>query len=639
MTDWNHTTPLVDPADLAKAMVVLRVEGDNPSDPSQDNLQQISAADLINRSRVDLSAFTGSTLVGADDGSSGTLFTTVQEFIDTTRGLPVSIKAFGAKVDGTTDDTFAFANAIASGRDIMLEPGTMVITPVTMANNDQRIIGSRSTTIKRKASSAGNLITITGASCALLGFKIDGNSANQTYSYNGREVFVSGAKATVSGLRIDNPQSHGIGLIKGALAPIITDNEINNAGDCGIFVDGNAGTGSDPAYGVCENNTVVDFGLQGGGGGATTSIGIGVRSATGGWRVTDNLVRNTAARTNDQLGIECWTNSNNMIVQGNVIDGSVANSMEFGLSVTGYGSVVSGNLVLGTASYAIESIDRGVSITGNVVRSPTGAGISINLNSGHTDPGDVITITGNTVENTSSTSASAAGIIVDGDSGVTPIAITIGGNTIHGLSQGIKINSQVVGYSITGNTLYNTGSTAAAIIADGAHGVVSGNSLTRANTAGTGNGGHISTNGTGVFVSANRIAGSGYIDNAVLIGSSAVNTVVAANFMTGCTNAVFSNSTASSVVVVNNVSTAGYALNAANYASGNFNLTNGSVVGQKMPLSLGVFTVSTLPSSSVTQGSQAYVTDANATTFNSIVAGGGSNKVPVTYDGTNWRIG
>jgi hypothetical protein len=38
-------------------------------------------------------------------------------------------------------------------------------------------------------------------------------------------------------------------------------------------------------------------------------------------------------------------------------------------------------------------------------------------------------------------------------------------------------------------------------------------------------------------------------------------------------------------------------------------------------------------------GAVAFVTDANATTFASIVAGGGANGVPVYSDGTNWRIG
>lgn len=50
-------------------------------------------------------------------------------------------------------------------------------------------------------------------------------------------------------------------------------------------------------------------------------------------------------------------------------------------------------------------------------------------------------------------------------------------------------------------------------------------------------------------------------------------------------------------------------------------------------------TVSALPTASGKAGARHFVTDANATTFASIVAGGGSNGVPVYSDGTNWRIG
>lgn len=39
------------------------------------------------------------------------------------------------------------------------------------------------------------------------------------------------------------------------------------------------------------------------------------------------------------------------------------------------------------------------------------------------------------------------------------------------------------------------------------------------------------------------------------------------------------------------------------------------------------------------KGIRRFVTDATATTFASIVAGGGANNVPVYSDGTNWRIG
>lgn len=50
------------------------------------------------------------------------------------------------------------------------------------------------------------------------------------------------------------------------------------------------------------------------------------------------------------------------------------------------------------------------------------------------------------------------------------------------------------------------------------------------------------------------------------------------------------------------------------------------------------YTVNSLPAAS-TPGQTAYVIDANATTFASVVATGGSNFVPVYSDGTNWRIG
>lgn len=54
----------------------------------------------------------------------------------------------------------------------------------------------------------------------------------------------------------------------------------------------------------------------------------------------------------------------------------------------------------------------------------------------------------------------------------------------------------------------------------------------------------------------------------------------------------------------------------------------------------GVYTVAGLPAAGTAgAGAKAAVSDANATTFNSVVAGGGSNFVPVISDGTDWRIG
>jgi hypothetical protein len=50
--------------------------------------------------------------------------------------------------------------------------------------------------------------------------------------------------------------------------------------------------------------------------------------------------------------------------------------------------------------------------------------------------------------------------------------------------------------------------------------------------------------------------------------------------------------------------------------------------------------VASLPAAATAgAGARYFVTDANATTFLSIVAGGGANKVPVVSNGTNWVIG
>lgn len=68
-------------------------------------------------------------------------------------------------------------------------------------------------------------------------------------------------------------------------------------------------------------------------------------------------------------------------------------------------------------------------------------------------------------------------------------------------------------------------------------------------------------------------------------------------------------------------------------------LTAGGAISSSNVVSTGVYVVSALPACASRQGSRAMVTDANATTFNSVVAGSGANILPVYCDGTNWKIG
>jgi uncharacterized protein YoxC len=51
------------------------------------------------------------------------------------------------------------------------------------------------------------------------------------------------------------------------------------------------------------------------------------------------------------------------------------------------------------------------------------------------------------------------------------------------------------------------------------------------------------------------------------------------------------------------------------------------------------YVVADLPAAASNTAMRTIVTDANATTFHSVVAGGGTDIVPVFSDGTDWRIG
>ncbi len=45
------------------------------------------------------------------------------------------------------------------------------------------------------------------------------------------------------------------------------------------------------------------------------------------------------------------------------------------------------------------------------------------------------------------------------------------------------------------------------------------------------------------------------------------------------------------------------------------------------------------PANRVIAGTRRFVTDANSTTFHAVAVGGGSNKMSVVSDGTDWHIG
>jgi hypothetical protein len=129
-----------------------------------------------------------------------------------------------------------------------------------------------------------------------------------------------------------------------------------------------------------------------------------------------------------------------------------------------------------------------------------------------------------------------------------------------------------------------------------------------------------------------------YGADALLLATGAGNTGIGRqagnNITTGANNTLVGNgSQASSATVSNEVTI------------GNSSVTSLRAPGLTMTVGLkwinnGTQTVAALVAAATAgAGARAVVTDANATTFHSIVAGSGANVVPVFSDGTNWRIG
>ena len=100
------------------------------------------------------------------------------------------------------------------------------------------------------------------------------------------------------------------------------------------------------------------------------------------------------------------------------------------------------------------------------------------------------------------------------------------------------------------------------------------------------------------------------------------------------TNTLFLNGAGNTSISVASSGVAQIGTTAAN-ALGSLLLANLTASGL---MRLGVYTVATLPSAASNAGALAQVTDSSVTTNGSTVAGGGSSRVPVFSDGTNWIV-
>lgn len=149
----------------------------------------------------------------------------------------------------------------------------------------------------------------------------------------------------------------------------------------------------------------------------------------------------------------------------------------------------------------------------------------------------------------------------------------------------------------------------------------------------------------------NTAVGARALDAATSSNNTAVGEDALGALTTGANNTAIGMQAGDSLTTGSNNTIIGYDADASSatvsneVTVGNASVTSFRIPGLTLTFSVkyfnhGTLTVATLPAAATAgAGARSFVTDANATTFASIVAGGGANGVPVYSDGTNWRIG
>lgn len=143
---------------------------------SNDNVSGINDFTAIYSA---LSASTGSSLIGYNQGSTGAVTETVQAKLKQT----LSVKDFGAKGDGTTDDTAAINAAllaISSGGALYFPTGTYKITSAITIPTHIKLYGDGSGSTKINCSGDGIYINTTSASSETYQQSIEGITLNGT---------------------------------------------------------------------------------------------------------------------------------------------------------------------------------------------------------------------------------------------------------------------------------------------------------------------------------------------------------------------------------------------------------------------------------------------------------------------------
>ena len=122
----------------------------------------------------------------------------------------VSVIDYGAKGDGSADDTAAFVAALAVGSPVFVPAGTYIVSGISVPANVSMAGSGRASVIKLKSTSTLPVLSI-GAGTDIKDLKIDGNKAAQTVTCHGI-LATDAIQSSIENVTITNTKGDGINV-------------------------------------------------------------------------------------------------------------------------------------------------------------------------------------------------------------------------------------------------------------------------------------------------------------------------------------------------------------------------------------------------------------------------------------------